>query len=138
MKYNQDRKEYYIEKSDVTAYTLLDEEDLRAEYGDKIELALKLVSQRVYQYIDSRYIGVDRDYHAKAIRWLIYKNTNRQDKLRDAMLEYLNADVTLGTKLKAYDNERDVPEVVEDILNGADIIFGELDLVDIDLDADWG
>lgn len=140
MKWDKVRKQFYLEKSDVTDNTTIEEEDLRAEYGERFEIGLQELSQHVYNYIDSAYRGVHGRQHALAVRKMIYDDANKQVILMDAMNEMLRADIYTGMRLKAYTNEgkANVPDTVQTILrNGNLYIKGNIDIRLEELEGEW-
>lgn len=138
MKYDTIRKQFYLEKSDVTTETIINEEDLRAEYGDDFERGLKRASQKVYDFIDGAYRMIDGYQHSLAIRYLIYKSKHKQTVLKDAMIYYVEKDIELGVGVKD-ELSSSVSRKLETILRRGDLFLrGEIDIRIEELEKDWG
>lgn len=142
MKYDNIRKQFYVEKSDVTSNTTISEEDLKAEYGENIENGLKEASDLIYDYLDGAYRIGSRgaQQHAKAIRYMIYKSKEKQASLLDAILVYIRGDVyhTLGVDNVAGDKIV-VPKQTHIKLHRSGLYnANDFDFLPSELDGDWG
>jgi hypothetical protein len=142
MKYDSIRKQFYIEKSDVTTNTTISEEDLKAEYGEKVDTGLREASDLIYDYLDSAYRVGSRgaQHHAKAVRYMIYKSKEKQASLLDAILVYIRGDVyhTLGVDNVGGEGLV-VPKQTHIKLHRSGLYnANDFDILPSVLDADWG
>lgn len=138
MKYDTIRKQFYLEKSDVTSNSIISEEDMRAEYGDNFEVGLVRASQKVYDFIDEAYQLRQGYQHSLAIRYLIYKSKQKQTVLKDAMIYFVEKDIELGIGVKDDLSEK-IARKLETILRRADLyVRGDIGIPLYDLEKDWG
>lgn len=113
MKFDSDRKQYYLEKDDVLQNTPLSDPDLKRVYGEgentekAIASWLKKVSFLIYDYIDSRTPMYFPEEHTECVRWYIHQNAAIRQRVRDAMIELVMADVSSGMALASYDMSSD-------------------------------
>ena len=141
MKWDDVRKQYYLEIDDVTNNSEITETDMSEEYGDgdKLRRSIRQASYFVYQYMDAQYRGSQHEHHALALRRMIYKNERKQTALLDAVIEYIRADVTTSMGLNRYVNDKPyVPDSVEHILRaGGLIVKGDFNVMWHTLEGDW-
>jgi hypothetical protein len=138
MKFDTIRKQFYIEKSDITSNTIINEEDMRAEYGDNFERGIVRASQKVYDFIDEAYRMIDGYQHSLAIRYQIYKSKFKQTILKDAMIYYVEKDIELGVGVKD-ELPHAIAKKLETILRRGNLyVRGEINIRIEDLEKDWG
>ena len=139
MKWDNIRKQYYVEVPDVVDNSEITETDLKEEYGDNFKKELREASKILYQYMDSHYKGAQHEHHALAIRRMIYKSERKQLAFMDAVIEYVRGDLTTSMGQNRFvDGKPSVSENVETILRaGGLIVPGNISVTWHDLEGDW-
>ena len=143
MKFDETIKEFYVEKEDVYNISTIDESDLTKTFGSNVDLdmALKEKSQDVYMYLDDQQNVGDPYHHALAVRYMIYKNVDKQTAIKRAVIEHIRGAVETGMDLEAYENEGKEwlsPKVKMILKRSGLIVTGQVRIPYFTLEGDWG
>jgi len=131
-----DNGKYKITVDDVLNNSEITQDDLDEVYGEKLEMQLLVASNKVYSIMLGGYRGWNRDRQLTALNYLITNDENKQNGLRDAIIEYIRGALISGMDLKQYTTqEQHYSNDVIDILRENDLWYAaDLEYLDGDLD----
>jgi len=128
--------QYLLELKDILDNSEFTEADLNEVYGEKLEYHLKNISFKTYSIMYNAYRGLSRERQRTVLNWIIQQDEDKQNAMRDAMIEYLRGAMITGMDLKDYQgNDKTYSDMLKYILreNGlwilAEIVYRDEDLV---------
>jgi len=123
LKYDAVKKEYYITPEAVLNNRAVTEEDLFNSLKDPDKM-LKDFSHQIYRYMFRYYKGEDKGKHQEEIRYLLEKNADKREALKEAVIEYTMGALISELDLNRYLAEQGahMPETVHEELNIAGLL----------------
>ena len=127
---------YIVDKDDVINNSEITEEDLAEVYGERINDNLENASKKVYSIMYSAAPSFYRKRNADYIDYMIQNDTDMQQAIMDAVIEYVRGALFSGMDLRAYENDKEShsPYVI-DILKENDLwIRAQIQYEDSDIE----
>jgi len=97
MEFNTLRNQFYLTIDDVIQNTQFTSEDIYA-----LNIDLNEISEATYRIMLNFYKGPNPQKHADILKQMIIDSDEKQNGLRNAMLEFLRGAVVSGMDLNAY------------------------------------
>jgi hypothetical protein len=117
-------KEYYVTQDDIINNSEITYDDLYDVFKEQIDKYLKLMSKRTYRVYHNSYKGLNRQRQIAFMDWWIQQDTNRQEVMREAIIEYVRGALMSGMDMNIYVNEKTpYTQDVIDILSQGELWF---------------
>lgn len=132
----QSNGQYIINIDDVLNNSELTETELTEIYGERIDEHLINASNKIYNIMFSASPHFYRKRNADYIKYVIQNDTDKQNAIRAAIIEYVRGAWYSGMDLRAYENDKEqYSPFVKDILKENDLwIVSQIQYNDSDIE----
>lgn len=132
----QTNGQYWFDKDDIINNSEITETDLTDLYGEQLERSIELANRRVYQILYSASPNVHRERNIPAINYMIQQDTDLQDVMQEAVIEYVRGALYSGMDLREYvSGDKIYSRSMIDLFKQSGLwIVGEIQYIDSDIE----